>query len=288
MKPVTLPDGRLFFPEDGEKINPHFSKMRNRAFNAHSFYHGLQAQFRRRFRDGVQTQVSYSFSKSIDDSTMFFSDSESSNSMSLPLNGNPRFHRGPSAFDVRHSFVASGTWELPSPAIPRWRWLSGGWQLGLIATYGSGLPMSARLGYDAARTKTESADARSGQTPDLAPGASNNPVTGDPNRWIDPSAFRRPEPGFLGNLGRNTIRAPEFANVDFSVVKRVRIPSLGEGASLDLRFEFFNLLNRTNFDLPTIERMEIFNDTSLREDVGKITSTAGNSREIQFGLKLRF
>ena len=157
----------------------------------------------------------------------------------------------------------------------------------MIATYASGLPFSARLGYDAAGTKTARPDFQSGQRPDLAPGASNNPVTGDPLRWIDPSAFRRPPAGYLGNLGRNTIIGPDFANVDLSLVKRTRLPGFGDRAWLDLRFEFFNLLNRANFDLPSPQRMEVFNRTSSREDVGRITSAA-NSREIQLGLRLRF
>jgi len=147
--------------------------------------------------------------------------------------------------------------------------------------------MSARLSYDAARTGTASPDHRSGQRPDLAPGASNNPVTGDPRGWIDPSAFLRPQDGFLGNLGKNTIIGPDLANVDFSLVKRIEMLALGEAAQLDFRVEFFNLLNRTNFDLPSIERTAVFTRTSVREDLGRITS-AGQSREIQLGLKLRF
>ncbi len=284
---TTLPDGRLFFPEDGQKLNPLFSRIRNRTFDAQSFYHGLQTRLQRRLRKGLLLNVGYTFSKSIDDSSVFFSNSEASNHISLPIDGNPRFNRGLSGHDVRHYFVASGVWEIASPTLTPWKHLLGGWQAGWIASYASGLPMSARLSYDAARTGTDSPDHRSGQRPDLAPGASNNPVTGDPRGWIDASAFLRPQDGFLGNLGKNTIIGPDLANVDFSLVKRIETPALGEKARLDFRVEFFNLFNRTNFDLPSIERTAVFTRTSVREDLGRITS-AGQSREIQFGLKLRF
>lgn len=284
VEPVTLADGRLLFPADARKINPNFSQIRNRTFDAESFYNALQAQLRRRFSRGLQAQLAYTFSKSIDDSSNFFTATESDNALPLPLNGNPRFNRGLSAHDVRHYVVGSGTWEIPGPRQGLARALLAGWQAGLVATYASGLPFSARLGYDAARTKTTRPDYRSGQRPDLAPGASPNPITGDPARWIDVSAFRRPQDGLLGNLGRNTIIGPDLANVDFSWGKRVRF---GEGATLDLRFEFFNLFNRTNFNLPSPERMEIFGNTGTREDVARITSAAP-SREIQLGLKLRF
>jgi hypothetical protein len=285
--PLSLPDGRLFYPEDGERPNAVFGRIRNRLFDAHSFYHGLQTRLRRRLSNGLQTQVSYSFSKSMDDSSSFFNDDEATNSISLPLNDNVRFNRGLSSQDVRHYLAASGTWELPLREGRGMRRILSGWQLGGIVTYASGLPMSARLAYDAARTQTAQSGWRTGQRPDLAPGASNNPVTGDPQGWVDVSAFRRPEPGFHGNLGRNTIIGPDLSSVDFSLVKRTMLPKLGEGASLDFRVEFFNLFNRTNFDLPSAARMEVFDEDFAREDVGRITS-AGKSREIQFGLKLRF
>ncbi|MCP5117369.1 MAG: hypothetical protein GY953_41625 [bacterium] len=192
-----------------------------------------------------------------------------------------------SSHDVRHYLAASGTWELPLREGPGIRRIVGGWQLGAIVTYASGLPMSARLGYDAARTQTSQSGPRSGQRPDLTPGASSNPATGDPQGWVDVSAFLRPKPGFHGNLGRNTIIGPDLSSVDFSLIKRTMLPKLGEGASLDFRVEFFNLFNRTNFDLPSAARMEVLDEDSTREDVGRITS-AGKSREIQFGLKLRF
>jgi len=285
--PTTLPDGRLFFPEDGENINSAFGRIRDRRFEASSYYHALNTQFRRRFAKGLLGQISYSFSKSIDDSSNFFSTTEGANSISLPVNGLPRFNRGLSAHDVRHYFVASGVWELPVTDGPGWRRVFGGWQASPIVTYAAGQPTTARLGYDAARTGTTSDDAESGQRPDLVPGRSTNPVTGDPNGWIDVTAFSAPAPGYLGNLGRNTVIGPDLATVDFALVKRVSLPQLGDSGSLDFRFESFNLFNRTNFDLPTVDRMAIFDEDGVSEDAGRITN-AGRGRELQFGLKIRF
>jgi hypothetical protein len=287
VEPVTLADGRLFYPAEGKAINSTFAGIRNRQFDAHSFYHGLQTEFRRRLANGLQAQFTHTFSKSIDDSSNFYSANESPNRGVLPLNGAPRFNRGLSGHDVRHYFTAGVTWDLPRIHHPEWNRVAGGWQMGTIVVYASGLPTTAWLAYDAARTKTHMSGASIGQRPDLAPGATNNPVTGDPQRWVDINAFRRPEPGFHGNLGRNTISGPDLATVDFSMTRQFGLARLGESAALDLRFEFFNLLNRTNLDLPAVERMETFTDTSVREDFGRITS-AGKSREIQFGAKLRF
>lgn len=287
VQPVRLPDGRLFFPEDGERINSAFDQIRYHSFDAHSFYHGLQTRFQHRLDRGLQMQASYSFSKSMDDSSNFFSDNEAANGGVMPFLGSPRLNRGRSGHDVRHYLAVHGIWELPLKEGPGWRKIAGGWRMGGIVTYASGVPTTAWLDYDAARTQTAESGPGIGQRPDLVQGASNNPVTGDPNGWVDASAFSRPEPGFLGNLGRHTIDGPDLANVDFSLVKRVGISRLGEAASLDFRMEFFNLFNRTNFDLPDAERMAVFDEDGSREDFGRITS-AGKSREIQLGLKLRF
>ncbi len=220
VEPVTLPDGRLFFPPDGERVNPSLTQIRDRLFNAHSFYHGLNTQFRRRMSRGFQAQLSYTYSKSIDDSSNFFTPREATNGMQLPLNDNPRFNRGLSGHDIRHSLAASGLWELPWKPGPPARQILGGWQLGTIVTYFSGLHTTPRVGYDAAGTQMFTSPWRSGQRPDLTPGASNNPATGDPRGWVDVHAFQRPVPGFLGNFGRGTIEGPDRAIVDFSLVKR--------------------------------------------------------------------
>ncbi|MCW5977639.1 MAG: TonB-dependent receptor [Bryobacteraceae bacterium] len=287
VEPVIEADGRLFFPASAPRINPLFGQLRNRTFDAHSFYHGLQTQFRQRFARGFQSIIGYTFSKSIDDSSDFFTQTQSDNYISIPLNGNPRFNRGLSGHDVRHAFVASFTWELPGPRTRLLGAVFGGWQMGGITSYASGTPFSVRLGYDGAQTKTSRFDHESGQRPDLAPGASNSAVTGDPRQWVDPSLFRRPTPGYLGNLGRNTFTGPGMTNVDFSLVKRMKVPRLGESSALDFRAEFFNLFNHTNFNLPTPDRAQVFDSLSVRGDFARITSAA-KSREIQFGMKLRF
>jgi outer membrane receptor protein involved in Fe transport len=285
--PELQPDGRLFFPADGRKMNPRYSIIRVRGFDAQSSYHGLALRLERRWNAGLQLAGSYVFSKSIDDSSNYLSISEAANTGALPLNGNPRFNRGLSGHDVRQALVINGVWSIPFRGARVAQAILGGWQASAIATFNSGLPTSAWLGYDGARTQTSENDRRSGQRPDLAPGASPNPVTGDPNAWIDVTAFRRPEPGYLGNLGRNTIIGPNLFSTDCSLVKQVPLNRWSEHASLDLRFEFFNVTNRTNFDLPDGARMEIFTATAVREDVGRITS-AGNPRQIQFGVKFRF
>jgi len=286
--PVSLPGGQLYFPADGEKLNPELGMIRDRLFEGHSFYHSLQLEYARRWSNRYHLQGSYTFSRSIDDSSATFAQTESVNSIGIPINGDSRFNRGLSNHHLKHRFIANGGWSIPSPATSGvTSALFGGWQLGVIAAFTSGLPFTTTLQYDASRTGTSRPDYRGGQRPDLRPGASSNPVTGDPERWFEPSSFTPPEPGFLGNLGRNTLLGPNYANVDLSLVKEMVLPALREGVRVDLRFEFFNLFNKTNLNLPEPERMHVFNSSGVPEDVGRITSAAP-AREIQLGIRLVF
>ncbi len=285
--PEVLPDGRLFFPANGKKLNPNFGMIRDREFNGHSFYDGLQAYLEKRWHRGFQFQASYSFGKSIDDDSTTYARTDSTNSIGIPIAGDHKFNRGLSDFDARHSFVWSGLWEAPSPSRGLAHVLFGGWRAGSIVTLSSGMPFSVTLSYDAARTKTSRPDYRGGQRPDLRFGASNNPVTGNPDQWFDPGAFQRPVDGFLGNLGRNTIIGPGLATVDVGLTRQFGLRRFREGARLEFRAEGFNALNHTNFNLPDPSRLQVFSATSTPEDVGRITS-AGPSREIQLGLKLVF
>jgi hypothetical protein len=287
VQPTLLPDGRLYFPAAGAKLNPSFGQIRNRPFNGHSFYQALQAGLEKRWSRGFQFQVSYAWAKSIDDNSSTFARTDGVNSIGIPIDGNHRFNRGLSCFDVRQGFAFHSTWDIPSPGGPALRRVAGGWRLGSIATVSSGLPFSATLGYDAARTKTARPDYRGGQRPDLRPGASDDPVTGNPQRWVDPAGFSRPVDGFLGNLGRNTLSGAGLINVDVVLHKEFRAPLLGEAGRLDLRLEAYNLLNHTNFDLPESSRMQVFTATSIPEDFGRITS-AGFSRELQIEVKVIF
>ncbi|MGH2361812.1 MAG: hypothetical protein ACRDGM_14895, partial [bacterium] len=97
-----------------------------------------------------------------------------------------------------------------------------------------------------------------------------------PERWFDTSAFAVPRFGSFGNSGRNILDGPAYQNVNISLVKNTR---LSERAALQFRTEAFNVLNRTNFDLP-----DIFVGSPT---FGRILS-AQSPRHIQFGLKLLF
>ena len=115
-------------------------------------------------------------------------------------------------------------------------------------------------------------------------GSNDRPnLAGDPqvstpgsNRWFNTAAFVVPAFGSFGNAGRNILQGPGYGNVNLALLKLLR---LSTSTRLQLRLEAFNLLNRTNFNLP---------DNFLGSPTfGQILS-AQSPRRVQLGAKLLF
>ena len=118
----------------------------------------------------------------------------------------------------------------------------------------------------------------------FAPGRTLNGIyLRRPEQWVDATAFVLPPAGTYGNAGRNILIGPGSAMVDVSVFKTTR---LTEGRSLQLRAEIFNVLNHTNFGIPS--PIMLTNTGATAAAAGVITSTATTSRQIQLGAKLNF
>jgi hypothetical protein len=217
-----------------------------------STYNAFQAHIDRRFFAGLGFTSSYTWGHAIDNrpgqGTGF---AQNYNNMNAD--------RGSSDFDVRHTWVSSTTYELPFGEGRKW----GGWSVNAINTLRSGRPF------------TVIATTSSGLRPDLT---GINPIPADrgPDNWIDSKAFVAPASGSFGNLGRNTFKGPGLFNLDMSLVKT---QNLGERAKMQLRAEFFNILNHPNFTIPS---------NTLDTNLGKISATSTPERQIQFGIKISY
>ncbi|MBI2821035.1 MAG: TonB-dependent receptor [Acidobacteria bacterium] len=280
-------NGRYVFPAGARVPNPFWSlELTSREMSGDSFYHGLQVGLQRRFQAGWQLQLSYTFSKVIDES------SQSNPTFANEGGGvvyyhDPDMRRSLAAFDVRQVFVGSAVWELPfgqgrrfASSWPGWmEQILGGWQAGGILSLADGPPttisMQSRNDLDLLGL--------AGETPDLVSGASINPVLGNPDRYFDAQGFVLPPARTIGTLGRNTLIGPGLANFDFSLSKNTAI---GEAVNVQFRAEFFNLLNRANLDLPASQVLD--RQGRARGNAGFISATTTTARQIQFGLRIVF
>src|ERR1700681_4109409 len=161
----------------------------------------------------------------------------------------PKSDYGRASFDVRHAAVIHATYDLPfgrratSPAHTWVEWLIANWQLSGIQTVQSGLPFTPQLSYN----PSNDGDTRNPVRPSWNPNFTGPAIQGGPNQYLHPSAVIQPPPGTYGNAGRNILEGPGFAETDLSLTKKF---SLSERLNMQIRSEFFNLFNRTNFNNP--------------------------------------
>jgi hypothetical protein len=295
--PEVLPDGRLFFGPNAPIFNPRMERIRTRRSDGDAWYNSMTIGVRQRYREGLQYQIAYTWSKSIDTGSNVQGSSDFGNDGGdLYRQPPPPFieeyrllNRGLSAFDVRHNVVLNGSYEVPARLSGVAHAFFGGWSINGILRLASGAPFSPASGSRASAGRDVAFWGQvQGPAPDLVPGRDSNSISPqNPNQYFDPTVFTLSEPGFFGNLGRNTMTGPGIATVDFSLFKRHQMAALGEQARVEFRAEFFNLFNRPNFGLPSTALFEPAT-LQLSPVAGRITSTSTRSRQIQFGLKLMF
>lgn len=280
-------DFNIGAPGHPVRRNPNFSRIRFRTWDARSSYHSLQTSLMRRFRRGLQYQLSYTYGKSMDDASTEMGRLEYNNGQARSSDPfNRRNERARSSFDVTHNLVANAIWDMPwrSERLPA---LLNGWQLNSIVTLTGGNPFTPIITTDLDRDGTDDNE----QRPNLRPGASPNPVLGRPEQWFDPTAFYSISAGERGNLGRNTIGGPGLATVDLGAVKTFRL-ARWDSLRFQFRAEAFNLFNRANFDTPPRAHLEVFSQPGMTAaplpEAGRIISTSTPARQLQFALRAIF
>ncbi|HKZ79898.1 MAG TPA: TonB-dependent receptor [Pyrinomonadaceae bacterium] len=287
---TLLPDGEKQFPPGGNPLrNPAFGPVRVTTHSGDSYYHALQVNLERRFAQGLQMQMAYTLSKSIDTSSdavgAYFL--ESTQFAQDPYN--LRADRGLSVFDVRHNFSLNTIYQLPYKtessahgARKVQDLFLGGWELNSIITARSGTPFNPIISFN----NSNDGNTDNIQRPDWAPGATpESAVTGGVEHYFSASAFVPPPAGQFGNVGRNVLTGPGLFTVDLSFLKTNKI---GERLTMQFRAEAFNLFNRANFALPDVVTVFTDQDGTIPPNVGRITRTSTTSRQLQFGVKFIF
>jgi len=279
--------------------NPQFYSLYGWASVGNSNYHALQVSFRKRLSQGIQFDLNYSYSKSIDIS----SDAARITPLGLEGSGSalgsggtivnswfPNQLRSLSDFDMTHQFNANWVAELPFGHNKRFGntalgWVNaivGGWQFSGIYRITSGLPFSIRDGRnnfptnggDQGSLATLVGHVRTGTTKD------GGIVSMFPDADAAFNAFAFTAPGQSGS--RNVLRADGFLSWDSSLSKRWLMP-YNEQHSLQFRWEVFNVGNFTRFNalsnLPSLDQKTTF---------GNYTGLLTNPRVMQFALRYEF
>jgi hypothetical protein len=287
-----LLDGRL------DRLNPSFGTMTYIINFNEIHYNGMTVSVRKELGARGTLQGSYNLGRVTD---FFQGGSRSVGFEGVVDPGQLGDRRADAAWDVRHRVSASGVYRLPSPwggnAIARH--LLGGWEIGTTAILQSGTPVNVAnfnsfnpirddngqvIGF-----RPNSGDYNAdGNNFDYPNWPGNLPNKYDRERFLGENAgrpaynaadFTAPAPGTQGNLPRNYFRQQGVVNVDSSVIKNNRLPWMGEAGNLQLKFEFFNVINRVN--------LGGINGNVADFNFGRILSQ-GAPRTIQIGARLAF
>ena len=317
--PQILPDGRKFWTGNEPRINPNVGSYSMATASGNSWYNSLQFGLLKRLSNGLEFQTAYTWSKAMDEgNAQLGGDSATSNSFPQDP-GNVTSQRGLSVFDTPQNLRFNAIYHLPNLANTGSVKgdLLNGWGMSGILSVQSGYPFTPTLGSNRSRSKvggggTLSFGTAAADRPDLVLGRDNSNITqgttsgcpgvaagqrlGTPNLEFDPCAFTLQPAGFLGTTGRDILRGPGFANLDFSITKETALRILGESGMLEFRAEIFNILNRANFVTPQIGWANaadiVFAGAKDGElplpTAGAVTSTVSSSRQIQLALKIRF
>ncbi len=287
----------------GPVPNPKFNGLDFAAPTSHSSYNGLVASLNRQISRNLQGQVSYTYSRSIDDGSA----SSGLEQSAFEINDvyNQRYDRGPSTFNVTHALRVNSVYTLPF----RGNRLVSGWQVSEILSAATGFPINVLTGLTPQESNT---GGLTGDRPNFVAGCNpyavpQSTITRDrPLRlvpYINTNCYYLQPYGTLGNVGRDSLIGPGLLDLDFSIIKETKIT---EKLNAEFRAEFFNILNHTNFGQPAAalfagSRGSPANNESgcaltpqvnctafVSGTAGVITTAATTSRQIQFALKLTF
>jgi hypothetical protein len=278
-KPITAPSPYLA----GNPELANISQISGTESNGNQKYNALQATLRKRYSQGLQYQVAYTYSKCMTDSLGYYGSWGSQVSTNTAYWQNlydSKSEWGPCFFDVKHMLTSYAVYELPvgkGKAVgndwnPVVRNVVGNWSLSGILTLRGGFA-STISGVDTTGTGSRGPRGNCNGPVNIFGIGTNSPLGGF--QYFDRSAFSQPAPGQFGTCGNGTLYGPGLRQLDLGIQKNFL---LTERYRFEFRSEFINLTNTPAFNAP---------DTAVGPNMGRITSTQG-ARQIQFALKFYF
>src|SRR5579875_99452 len=256
------------------RLDPQYNSLQLADNLADAHFEALETSFDHRFSSGWQAQVSYTFSKSIDNGSGTYG-LDGGGISSQPFN--VAVDRGLSNFNHAHNFRVSGLYNLPFHAGGLLGGAVNGWQVVGVVTYLSGAPFNATSAPNRVFTGTGSNTGR----PNWVAGCNLYSGFETLAAWFNTACFALQPIGTYGNAGRDTIIGPNLWNLDNSLTKDFRIR---EAVTIQFRAEAFNIMNHPSFQL-LATNTQIFAGTAVNASAGKIQATNSQPRQVQLALK---
>jgi len=263
---------------DGTFGPNHLGNVKLTNSNGNMHYNALQAVLQKRYSHGLETQVSYTYSKCMTDNSGYFG-TWSSTTQTTPASPyfqnlyNPRADWAQCYWDSKHVLSAYAVYELPFGRGKQFaknlstvaNAVVGNWSMNPIVTWKSGFPLAL---YGSDNTGTGSQGAR----PDCSGPVHYPKSTSSAGmKWYDPSFITAPALFTFGNCpAQGPVIGPGYADVDLGVQKNFLIT---ETMKIQFRSDFLNLFNHPNLGKP---------------NGAGVINTSQDARQIQFALKFYF
>lgn len=249
--------------------------IQNPTLGVSNYYAGM-LRVEKRYSRGLSFGANYTWSKYLGNVNMPGA-SEGNDAGTYSNYFDRRADYGPTANDIAHRLNFHWIYELPFGTGKRWlansrlRYVAGGWSLGNVATLQTGAPNTVTT-----QTNNCNCFSAGAQRPDVV----SNPNLPSDKRtlkaWFNTQVFAQPAAYTFGDAGIGIVRGPGLINIDVSVLRNFRVT---ERVGAELRGEFFNALNHTNFGNPGA--------TFGSSNFGLISS-AGPARQIEVGVRILF
>jgi hypothetical protein len=312
-------------PAPSAQINQTLGAIRYIYWGTDSTYEAFNVNVDKKMSHGLQFQVAYTWGKSLDESSATIAGDTFSQGLNSLFWFAPKSLRGPSDFNVAHTVSINTLWAIPTPQSIQGfaKTALGGWQMGGIVKYNSGIPTTPIIAGDPMGLGNTGADQFG--IPNLIPGCdpiNHNFIGGNSPIYINSSCYTLPTvsassplagqcapftggsdgpvaappagqvycSNLLGNAGRNSITGPKLVNVDFSMTKNTAIKRISETFNVQFRAEIFNIFNHSNFVPPAPISGQggaaLFNQDGSSTGAGQIDTLATQPRDVQFAVKV--
>ncbi|MDR3578204.1 MAG: carboxypeptidase regulatory-like domain-containing protein [Anaerolineaceae bacterium] len=224
------------------QINPtagaYYSTMTFMDDGVNTNYNAARLSAQHRFDHGYTLLVVYTYSHCLQD-TETMGNKLQGNQRANPYSRN--FDYGPCDYDLRHNLVGSFVYQGYKFNDNKLNLVAGGWTPAFLVSYYNGFPFNALTGTDASLSGV-------GQDrPNAVAGADPYVRNTKSLLWINPGAFTANGPGTFGTTHMNSLLGPHYIDADVNVTK---IFKTYREQNLQMRFEFFNIFNHTNFQAP--------------------------------------
>jgi hypothetical protein len=255
-------------------------------YNNISNYDSLQFSLRKQYSHNLTAQLTYVWSKMLDDQDTSGWGSHYGNA---PYQDafNPAANYGLSNFNVPQAFKGYVVYAIPLGKGHKYLnnavadAVLGGWQASSIFIAQSGNPFTVTM---ASSTNSGALDGS------WYPNVVGNPHVSNPtiNQWFNQLAYATPATNTFGNSGRNTLRGPDLTSIDLALAKTFKIPHFERGG-LQIRMDATNIVNHPSFNAPNAALTSAALASGVpNPSVGQITGVTVPGRFFQLGARFFF